>query len=385
MKLNDYAGSYTVSADDVTTYIKTWFHPKDLISITVIGTADGAERRPRNYQGMAQDYVEMFDGRPEEVEDMIFGTGAKNNVYINLAAYNKELPPTKRGTEDDVEYIPGMYADLDMKDGCFSSLGEIYTFLTGLEVQPTMVVASGSGGVHAYWKFSERVANDDAKDLMVRWWSYLQEAAGDRKIDKLIDITRMLRLPGTVYFPKAGSEALIGSVRLLQTTEQSVSVERILSLTAGAWERKQIARQQTRARESETRRAGERIAVDLMTEGNPNWNTYMALSQMEDYVNDHITWDEILLPHGWTMLGERRDDRQWARPGRNERSATTDFLGSPVMSLFSESEETGLADLREAMVTLTKFRVMLRLHYQDNVEAMLRDRIAEILGTCTQA
>jgi hypothetical protein len=41
------------------------------------------------------------------------------------------------------------------------------------------------------------------------------------------------------------------------------------------------------------------------------------------------------------------------------------------MSLLSSSEETGLADLKEAGVVLTKYRVALRLWFNDDETKMI--------------
>jgi hypothetical protein len=48
------------------------------------------------------------------------------------------------------------------------------------------------------------------------------------------------------------------------------------------------------------------------------------------------------------------------------------------MSLFSAAPETGLNDLLEAEVNLTKYRVMLRLEYRDDEQAMIDDYLRKI-------
>jgi hypothetical protein len=247
-----------------------------------------------------------------------------------------------------------------------------------------MVVRTGSGGVHGYWKLKwEEIP--PTKQLIERWWAYLDEAAGpDRKIDKLIDTSRMLRLPGTVYFPKAGSGGRIASVTLLETNTNIYTVEQILEASEAAYAVKVANRRKLQQKELVDQSTGDELAAKLMRSNGNKWNTWRALSQLEDYVNEHVSWDEILPQFGWTMLNEKDYERVWARPGRQDRSATTDYNDgnsiSAVMSLFSESEETGLADLRDAGIALTKFRVMKRLMYKDDLETMLNALFDRILG-----
>jgi hypothetical protein len=79
-----------------------------------------------------------------------------------------------------------------------------------------------------------------------------------------------------------------------------------------------------------------------------------------------MSWAEILEPYGWTWQRELRDgSNEWARPGRDERSAVVDYEDSPVMSLLSMADETGLADLKDAGIPLTKYRVLWRLKFND--------------------
>jgi hypothetical protein len=57
-----------------------------------------------------------------------------------------------------------------------------------------------------------------------------------------------------------------------------------------------------------------------------------------------------------------------------------DYEDSPVMSLLSMSEETGLADLKDAGINLTKYRVMLRLQYQDDEKKMVEHLVDRVLN-----
>lgn len=379
MKISEIFGELNIDASQAQRYVRTWFNEDDLITICRINSTLGGTKTPVSTTLTASQFVDHFDN--EVAEHLIFDEGiAKNDFYINIFPMKNQVAPNKRGTEEDVARITGVYADLDVKEGGFSSELEIFDFLDSLSLQPSMLVTTGSGGVHAYWKlhWSE---TKPTKQLFDRWWAYLDEAAGEhRKIDKLIDVTRMLRLPGTVRFPKAGEPNRIASVALLKANSNSYSVDEILEASEASYGIKLANRLKLRQRESDSRASSEDLAKNLIIRNGNPWTTWQVISQLEDFVNSNISWDDILIPHGWSLVNGNGDSRSWARPGRNVRSATTDFECSAVMSLFSAAEETGLSDLLDAGVHLTKYRVMLRLRFGDNQEAMVEHLFDSILN-----
>ncbi len=101
-----------------------------------------------------------------------------------------------------------------------------------------------------------------------------------------------------------------------------------------------------------------------------------------------MTWDEILLPHGWRPTtdpytgaeqvdGEGR--RVWSRPGSTRRSATTDWPPNPhTMTLFSTAPQTGLLRLLDAGVPLSKLRVHAELAHGGDLSAVVRGLRGEL-------
>ena len=109
------------------------------------------------------------------------------------------------------------------------------------------------------------------------------------------------------------------------------------------------------------------------------WELLQAVSNVEDFVNDHLSWSDILTPHGWKFRRQQGDgSKEWARPGQNARSAVTDYQGSPVMSLLSMSPATRMSDLLDAGIPLTKYRVLLRLEYDDDEEKLIIDMVDQM-------
>lgn len=58
----------------------------------------------------------------------------------------------------------------------------------------------------------------------------------------------------------------------------------------------------------------------------------------DDY-NRRVIWEEVLEPHGWTLLYMRDGEGYWQRPGKEGSgvSATTNYAGSDLLYVFSTS------------------------------------------------
>ena len=366
MKLSDLTGQVKISAYHATTFIGSWFEPDDKICIVGRRSEKTGKHDTLSQSMTAAEFCEFTD---EDLEGLIFDEdGNKYNLYFGVFPIKEDVTLTKRGKDDNISHVNGVWADLDIKENGFSSKDEIIQFLFGLELRPTLVVGSGSGGIHAYWKLAPGEKGD--KNLVERWWSYLDETAGDRSIDKLTDLTRILRIPGTVYFPKPESGSKVGSVEILFKVDDTYTIEQITRISQEAYETKVARRVKLINKDANRRMDMDSFARNVMGGfGGNKWRMLRAISELESYVNEKIEWAEILEPHGWTWQRTLPDgSNEWARPGRSERSAVVDFEDSPVMSLLSSSEETGLADLKDAHIPITKYRAMLRLQFGDDNE-----------------
>lgn len=373
MKLSDLTGQVKISARHACTFVSTWFDPEDNICVVGRRSEKTGNLDTVSQSMKASEFCEMDD---ETLESLIFSEdGSKWNLYLGVAPIKEHVTLKQRGTEENVTHVTGVWVDLDIKPESFQNREEILQFLFGLPYHPTIVVASGSGGIHAYWKLYE--GEKGGKELAERWWAYLDEAAGERKIDKLVDLTRILRIPGTVYFPKADSTAKVGSVEILYLTEARYAISEIETITEEAFKKKHEKRKRLINQDANRRMSMDMLAASLL--GN-KWRMWRAISELEDFVNEQMSWAEILEPHGWKWQRTLRDgSNEWARPGRDERSAVVDYEDSPVMSLLSSSEETGLSDLKDAGIALTKYRVLLRLEYNDNEKKMVEDLVDRVL------
>ena len=378
MKLNDYAGEVRISSEDAVSFVKAWFKPTDRICISALRSERTGGIDAVAQTMLAKDFIETTDDK--NLESCIFDPedGSRWNVYISVSPVKEDVQLRRRGTKSNVDYVPGVWADIDVQPGGFESQEAVLDWLDSLDLKPTVVCSSGSGGVHAYWRLKWSEQGDEK--LVDAWWSYLDDAAGeDRAIDKLVDSTRILRLPGTVRFPKKDEvkNNKIGSVAILRMEDTRYSVEEIRSVSAEATAKKAAIRKQTIERDRERRMSIDEMAKNLISESSTGrWGLMQAISHVEDFVNDYMSWGDILIPHGWKFRREQQDgSKEWARPGQNARSAVTDYQGSPVMSLLSMSAATRMSDLLDAGIPLTKYRVLLRLEYDDNEEKMVLDMV----------
>lgn len=378
MKLSDIRGEVDLDPSAAVAFITNWFAGSDLI--TFVGRRAVSEDRfnTLSMSMTALEFVQGISSDPEQFRGLVFDSeGGSWNLYVGVCPVKEASKPTQRGTEDNVSYVPGVWADIDVKPGSFESTEDILQFLQELDLQPSMVCGSGSGGVHAYWRLHWGTQGD--KPLVEQWWSYLAEKAAPRSIDKLIDVTRILRVPGSINFPKQTGDVTKDSrlrpVKLYQATGKTYSADEIRTVSAEAYERRKASRKRIVMEDRNRRIEADAVLRNVLSDGPRNrWRMFRAIAFLEDIVNENYTWDDILTPYGWSWLRELRDGSQeWARPGRAERSAVCDFDGSPVMSLLSSSEETGLSDLKDAGINLSRFRVLLRLKYNDDYSALVNE------------
>lgn len=369
MKLSDLTGKVRISALHARTFVNTWFEPSDKIVVVGRKSEKTGNLDTVSQSMLASEFSSMDD---ETLESLIFDEdGNKWNLYLGVCPIKDDVSLKRRGTEANIDHVTGVWADIDIKDKGFSSKDEIIDFLFGLALTPTIVVGSGSGGIHAYWKLAKGEKGD--KELVERWWSYLDETAGEKSIDKLVDLTRILRVPGTVYFPKANSGSKVGAVEILFKLPNTYTIEQIRSISDEAFKTKHEKRKRLIDADANRRMDMDVFARDMLAGlGGNRWKMWRAISELESYVNERIEWAEILEPHGWTWQRTLPDgSNEWARPGRSERSAVVDYEDSPVMSLLSMADETGMADLKDAHIPITKYRAMLRLHFGDDEKAMV--------------
>jgi len=172
---------------------------------------------------------ELFGNKPEELYLLLWTLSDKRSrwfrdideavktadalrhqdVYVGVGLSREDFGPTHRCASDKVAGIVGVWADLDLRSEAHSqkslpgTVDEALSIIPS-EVAPTVVVTTGNGA-HAWWLFREpwvfESGNErrQAAQLVTRWQTLLRLNAAARgwAFDRLADLARVLRIPGT--------------------------------------------------------------------------------------------------------------------------------------------------------------------------------------------
>jgi hypothetical protein len=144
-----------------------------------------------------------------------------DDLYVGMGLHPTALGAKQRGGVASVSGIAGLWAEFDTSPDGRPDQASILELLDGLPFRPSMLVDSGSGGVHAYWLFREPWIFEDARErqmaaAMVQGWESYIHSRTEFKFDKVFDLARVLRIPGT-FNTKGG---LRRPVRLLRLEDE---------------------------------------------------------------------------------------------------------------------------------------------------------------------
>lgn len=132
-----------------------------------------------------------------------------HDLYVGVGLSGRDCGTTHRCLSNDVAGLVGLWADLDLKSDAHPKAALPATVEDAMKIlpeefPPTFVVSTGNGA-HAWWLFREPLIFDsdeerrDAESLALRWQSLLRlnAAAHGWAFDRLADLARVLRVPGT--------------------------------------------------------------------------------------------------------------------------------------------------------------------------------------------
>ncbi|WP_407311754.1 YfjI family protein [Desulfosporosinus sp. SB140] len=136
--------------------------------------------------------------------------GQSQDIYFPVCPQVKALSVNERGTLVSVHSMTCFYCDFDCQGGNHEqknlpTFDEVWEWLESLPNPPSIIIFTG-GGIHCYWLFDKPwifESNDDRQKAqeMSRVWQqrFIRDfAKRGWKLDNTSDLTRVLRLPGTM-------------------------------------------------------------------------------------------------------------------------------------------------------------------------------------------
>jgi hypothetical protein len=156
----------------------------------------------------AVDYAEKL----RETHDVYFGVGLRRESKGAFV----------RGSNEDVSVIPALWSDIDIlgpahkETALPATVDEAIAFLDSLPLKPSLIVNSGNG-LHVYWLFAEPLGiateahRNNIAGALRGWQTFINDAAKERgwKLDNTSDLSRVLRLPGSVNHKSGGSGEVV--------------------------------------------------------------------------------------------------------------------------------------------------------------------------------
>ena len=145
------------------------------------------------------------------------------DIYVGVGLSPEDFGPHQRCPAEKIAGIAAMWADIDIQSDAHAKKALPATITDALSIMPasmppTIVVATGNG-IHAWWLFKEPLVFDTDKErakaagAVHRWQTMLRYNGVNRgwALDRLADLSRVLRVPGTYNFkdPTAPKPVLI--------------------------------------------------------------------------------------------------------------------------------------------------------------------------------
>jgi hypothetical protein len=145
------------------------------------------------------------------------------DIYVGVGLSPADFGPHQRCPAERIAGISALWADLDLlsdahpKKALPATLNDALAVVPA-QIPPTMTVATGNGG-HAWWVLKEPLIFENDQDraraasTVYRWQTMLRFNAANRgwAFDRLADLPRVLRIPGTHNFkdPSAPKPVLV--------------------------------------------------------------------------------------------------------------------------------------------------------------------------------
>ncbi|MCA9167404.1 MAG: hypothetical protein KDB23_07030 [Planctomycetales bacterium] len=163
-------------------FLSRLYQAKDLVELRAIDRSGTKSRLVQREYLQPADIVAKF----EQIRRV--NESQQCEIFVGVNPRNQ-----RRGDKDAVVVVRSIWVDLDN-----INLDTARNDWQPLVPEPTVIVSSGSG-IHAYWKLSEPFVISDRSDRL-RFEVMLQRFYADIGSDSVFDVSRVLRLPGTLNY-----------------------------------------------------------------------------------------------------------------------------------------------------------------------------------------
>ncbi len=150
-----------------------------------------------------------FTDVPAAAEYVATVNGGRD-VYVGVGLSKSDYGPARRCKSEEVSGVCGIATDLDLKSDAHGNKPLPATIEDALSILPpsmlpSLLISTGNG-VHAWWLLKEPCVFDSEDDrnraasVFTRWHTMIRLRAAARgwSYDRLSDLARVLRIPGTV-------------------------------------------------------------------------------------------------------------------------------------------------------------------------------------------
>lgn len=137
----------------------------------------------------------------------------QHDVYFGVGLRKEKQGPKQRGSKEDVTILPGIWMDIDIRSDAHKEkqlppdIDAALQIIDEFPVEPSILINSGHG-LHSYWLFKEpwvikskeewMAADQYLKDFQGTFLQYALDFGW--KLDNTSDLSRVLRVPGTVNY-----------------------------------------------------------------------------------------------------------------------------------------------------------------------------------------
>lgn len=314
--------------------------------------------------------------------DLIEHGNQRWNIYVSVGAFGERPESGSRGFASQVVEIPGLWADFDVKPGqpdSFQDTAELDAYLDTLP-EMTIRVDTGSGGVHGYWLFHEPLTDmTKARKYLRAWHAYLCAKTEGKTVDNVQDLARILRVAGTVRWPKPGEDRLPAVVQLWRSNGPRYTPDELWDLARPAYTARQKSHKEKTERwgEAQKKRHQEVVGSGFVSD--------KTRDEVERAFNENQDWAPLLEKAGWTLQKDNRGNggstacRYWTQPGmKSGNSAMTDFDTSQMMVFYTAHPDwdavtiAGLEDRSGRRMTTKFYFALGALFGGDEKELIMR-------------